>query len=383
MKSAWKWGGMAILQAGLVMCLTASVSAGDRTKYGSGDQEDNVPRALQPVLDDGYTADQDPAPPVPPDLKASPAPAAEKVPAGKAKGGDVMVDASCGACGGCGECGDCCASRCGRTKWFEDDCDAECAPYFTATGGAMVLHRSKSRNYLIGDGPFTSGELEPEWGAGPRIEIARHYQKWDLEFVYWSVESWNDELDARIQLLPPVHELASYSTRLYNWEWNLKRKFESVTFLAGMRYMELQEKLYDEEAGLLLTSFEQRKTGNYLYGGQFGAQVDIARCSRFSLDAFSKFGVFGNHVHESQQIGNNLIVLGRDATRNETAFLAELGVNARAKLTERLTAYGGYEVMWIDGVVLAPDTEANILLAQSRTNTPFYHGANFGLELRW
>jgi hypothetical protein len=274
----------------------------------------------------------------------------------------------------CGVCGEGCERRGGGLcRWFDigdEDCD-NCCPWWSATVGAMILHRSGARNYTIGNGPLSSGQFDEAWGSGPRFEIARRYQEWDLEFVYWGVENWDDELSTA----SPVREFASYKSRLYNWEWNLKRKIEPVTFLAGLRYMELQERLYSEEVGAQ-TTVDLRRAANCLYGFQVGAEAEFARRDRFSLDAFTKVGVFSNHIHESATSMTS-------STHNETALVGEAGLNAKVKINKNLTAYGGYEVMWLDGVVLAPDTLGVVALGQTALNTPFYHGANFGLEFHW
>src|SRR5437763_770439 len=67
MNTPWEWGGRAILQAGLVVCLAAGAWAGDRTTFGS---QDDMPRVLHPAPDDAHaTADQqDPPPPTPPEF---------------------------------------------------------------------------------------------------------------------------------------------------------------------------------------------------------------------------------------------------------------------------------------------------------------------------
>lgn len=369
MRFAWKRGGMAILQAGLAVCLAAGAWAAERSNYGSGSA---APRTIQPILDDDeFTADQDPAPPIPPELQKKAA--ADKIVA-------PSVAAACAdGCGACASCDDGCGS-CGRS-WCNDCCDDGCGPKWTITAGAMYLHRSGARNYVIGDGPFMVDNIDRlEWGTGPRLDVTRHYACWDVQFLFWNVEDWSDEASALTQLLPPIHELAGYSSRLYNTEFNLKRKFDVVTLLAGFRYMELQERLYNEERGLLLTTYQLQKTGNYLYGFQMGAEADIWSQDRVKVSGFGKTGIFGNHVREVGELGIGPIAFTNERTREETALVAEVGVTATVQLTQRLSAYAGYEVMWIDGVVLAPD-ELRIL--QARTNTPVYHGANFGLELTW
>jgi hypothetical protein len=367
MNTAWKRGGKTILRAGLVVCLAAGAWGGDRTALGG---QDNIPRMLhQPTLEDAYASagEQDPAPPTPPEFK--PIPKTIKPP--RADGSPMPATPPAAGCQTSCPPGDAsCGSTCSR--WLDTGECAEGCRWWSATAGAMVLHRSGTRDYIIGNGPFSSGQFDEQWSAGPRIEIARQYQKGALEFVYWGVENWNDELVSAHGT--PRQEVAGYRSRLYNWEWNVKRKMEPITFLAGVRYMELQERMFTEEA-VPPTSFDQREAANYLYGVQLGADADLGRFERFSLNAFVKAGVFANHIHEFAPNG--------DATHTETALVGETGLKAKVMLSRHMWVYGAYEVLWLDGVVLAPDMLGALAAGQTETNTPFYHGGNFGIEFCW
>ena len=374
MKSAWKWGGLAILQAGLVVCLAAGAWAAEKSTYRS---ESAAPRAIQPILDEGgfNTADQqDPAPPAPPDLgkaarpeKLAPAPTAPKA---------EKPAAACGACESCDSCGSC------KRSWFDIGCDDDdCGPKWTVGGGAMVLHRSSARNYVIGNGPIETGDIDHlGWAAGPRVDVTRHFERWDVELLYWSVQGWGQEVTTHASIRPPMTEMAGYASGLHNVEFNFNRKLDAVTLIFGTRYMELSEKLHDEERGLLFTPYEEFRTVNYLLGVQVGAEADIWCRDRVKVSGFTKVGLFSNHLREWHEIGIGPISYTADNTRSETGFVTEFGLTGTVQLTKGLSAYAGYEVMWLDGVVLAPD---ELRIQEARTNTPLYHGTSFGLEFRW
>ena len=182
MKSAWKRGGLAILQAGLVVCLATGAWAAEQSTYRS---ESAAPRAIQPILDEGgfNTADQqEPAPPAPPDLGKS-------IRAGKAVAAPTAPKAAqpaCAACeGACGACESCDSCGIGRRKWLNDDCGDDCGPTWTVDAGAIVLHRSGVRDFIIDNaprgGPLRTGDVDDlGWATGPRIDLVRHSGCWDV-----------------------------------------------------------------------------------------------------------------------------------------------------------------------------------------------------------
>jgi len=74
-------------------------------------------------------------------------------------------------------------------------------------------------------------------------------------------------------------------------------------------------------------------------------------------------------------------------TTSRTSFVGQIGLKASYRLTEHLAAFGGYELMWIDGVLLAPDLISAASGSEDETlscdHHAFYHGALAGLELTW
>ena len=73
---------------------------------------------------------------------------------------------------------------------------------------------------------------------------------------------------------------------------------------------------------------------------------------------------------------------------SHVSFLGEIGVTGSCQLTRHLALRGGYQVMWLTSVALAPNQipATDFLAAQAGVNTSgtlFCHGANAGLELAW
>ena len=67
--------------------------------------------------------------------------------------------------------------------------------------------------------------------------------------------------------------------------------------------------------------------------------------------------------------------------------LGELGFMANYRWTDRISLYGGYQLMWIEGVALAPEQLDTFTVAGGGPSgiafggSPFYHGANGGLQI--
>jgi hypothetical protein len=91
-------------------------------------------------------------------------------------------------------------------------------------------------------------------------------------------------------------------------------------------------------------------------------------------------------------MGLNLAGQGTNYSTNgsvavgHTSFLGELAIKATYHLTEHWSVYGGYQLMWLEGVALAGDGVAAMYSGDSemiKTGAAFYHGALAGAEFRW
>ena len=161
--------------------------------------------------------------------------------------------------------------------------------------------------------------------------------------------------------------------------------------LCGFRYVSFDE-------GLILASDNAREqvdarydlgTDNDLYGLQLGARWRGYR-NRLGLEALGKAGIYYNDASQRQilvdQLPSNPVQL-RDAwdSSSDVAFLGELGLTLLYEVTPALTLRGGYSLLWIEGVALAPDQLDFALVGGNRIDMAggaFYHGASLGLEFR-
>ena len=78
------------------------------------------------------------------------------------------------------------------------------------------------------------------------------------------------------------------------------------------------------------------------------------------------------------------------ASDNPTAFIGEMDLTARYAFNCHWSVTGGYKVMWLDSIALAPNQLAasNILASAAAatldTNSrPIYHGFTVAAQLVW
>ena len=181
-------------------------------------------------------------------------------------------------------------------------------------------------------------------------------------------------------------------TAFHSAEINFVRKIKqtNVSALAGFRYIN-----FDEKFGLNSTPDMQDPNWssdylvhakNDLFGGQLGLKWNPKITNRFGLDIVGKAGVYGNNARQATWLGDfNNATERRNVSmkKNATAFVGELNLGGRYKITEGLSFIGGYNLLWVGDTARAADqldfTESAISSHFVATDTLFMHGANIGL----
>ncbi|MCY2993308.1 MAG: BBP7 family outer membrane beta-barrel protein [Planctomycetota bacterium] len=176
----------------------------------------------------------------------------------------------------------------------------------------------------------------------------------------------------------------------------------SLEWFGGFRYISLTERLLiSGDVGRKLPDGRDclgeydLSTNNNLYGAQLGARTRYC-CGRFGYEATGKAGIYGNDANEKQtwidwprDFPLRPTVTGRGA---QVAFVGEINLSAIYQLTKTWNVRAGYNLLWINGVALAPNQldftndNYNPPISGSQLNTDggvFYHGASIGLEARW
>jgi hypothetical protein len=186
-----------------------------------------------------------------------------------------------------------------------------------------------------------------------------------------------------------------YTSRLYNAEVNARwNPWPRVTVLAGFRWLNLSEELQGTLPPQRTVPFWDTQTKNNLYGLQIGAEGKLFERGRFSIGCTGKAGLFDNHAEETTSVSIFRVLFGDSAGTDRAAFVGETGVQCKYQVTRRLSLRAGYEVLWLQGMALAPAQigETNIhsslilqeisvqALGVHCSSGVFYHGATAGLE---
>lgn len=137
-------------------------------------------------------------------------------------------------------------------------------------------------------------------------------------------------------------------------------------------------------------------TTNQLNGVQATLDVTFLESEYFTIGGYGKAGVFHNKARGSiaetyQSLNNSLSTYTRSLSdsQNRVAFAGNLGVNATVFLRENLRLFGGYELMYLSGVALAPDQSNGIQTSLANVTSlslqshgqAFYYGGRVGFEI--
>lgn len=324
---------------------------------------------------------------------AAPAPAPAPIPAAAAAQQSIVAAPAPAAA--CGEC----------------DFSYGCAPRWTFIADALMLQRTDADNQPLyrsdfdmgGSELLTAQDLNFSVAVGPRLTAIRHGDgDWDAEISFFEVDgffAWHEMTGTAYMVTDAnganwvVTDPGSYySSQLYSAEFNLRRNRSGwFTFIAGLRALELDEYFRSQGTGGItdLPVLFESKTYNHLYGVQFGADAVILDRGRLTINGVVKGGIYYNSVNQqSYQNDADLIINADRAEDDHTAFLGEIGLVGVYQLTDRLNFRAGYQMMWLEGVALAPEqinsVDFNAETAAVNANGGiFYHGAVLGLEFNY
>jgi hypothetical protein len=248
---------------------------------------------------------------------------------------------------------------------------------------AIVMHRS--------GGQF-GGDID--WAAGPRLILGRGLSDRDaVEIVYFGLYDMNGSVFTPGGAGPMLNNRADYRSVMNNAELNFRHWVTpEFSVLAGFRYLNWHENLntaFDTASPLPSGSVNQvYHTSNNLFGFQTGGDWKHSFGNGFGIELGSKVGVYGAHTEmDGTATVPGLGALPTSAASSRASFVGEFGLIGTYNLTTYLKFRAGYQVMWVEGIALAPDqvNPANFLGSASVNNRGgvFLHGAVAGLELQW
>ena len=290
-----------------------------------------------------------------------------------------------------------------------------------------------------GDQALNSTNLKQGFSPGFRLSAAyRIDSNYDLLVSFFHIGGWNatrsigpdNPLNWLVMRAPggffQTQDFTyqsmtwDYSTKLYNMELTMQKKFSNViSMLVGFRWLQLHENLqgtipppdriqptwksypkadlayvawFENQPGTPAPAyppFWNTSTTNNLYGLQIGAVGKLFKCSHFSLNGLVKIGGYWNRTSESTGVSIAKVVYGSYASSNHFALVREVGVQCKYQVINRIALKLGYEALWVTGVALAPGqiqktystrTSVNARGVNSNSHVLF-HGGTVGLEV--
>ncbi len=231
-------------------------------------------------------------------------------------------------------------------------------------------------------------------GLDFRFEVALG-PSMDLALRYFGVDRWTasravaDPGGVRFEGFGDaawsLAEQLDYDSKLYSFEIGVRpRVADALPVWVGFRTVQLHE-------GFALRVFDPVpaepiavRTNNFLYGLQVGAEPVLwGAGGPLRLEGLVKAGAYANLASASTFSARLERTLG--ANRDRPAFVGEAGLSLAWKFSRFFTARGGYQILWIHGVALAPDQSASVdVMAPwadlSSSATSFYQGALATLE---
>lgn len=267
------------------------------------------------------------------------------------------------------------------------------------------------------------------------------------EFTFWGFNSWDDWTQASGKRISPfagletgslfspfdqtvdvlstsvfggfnfadVHRF-SYQSHIHNWELNSRirprirkdrlvlqpsgrwrreeRSGPHYSFLYGFRVANIGERsLFHsrsriiDDTDVFNTSGDYHvRTGNNMVGLQIGGDM-IHRYNKWSWGFRGKTSAMVNSAHQISTVRSDGFGLAPNFrvsdSRSALAAIIEFGVTGKYMLTPHVWLTGGYDLMWITGLALAPEQMDFGPTPSGRVNmggTVFYHGLTAGFE---
>lgn len=300
-----------------------------------------------------------------------------------------------------------------------DDCDSCCGWYGfvealgwsrdNRTSRVAVVRVTDEGNALPGTVVLTTGDPDFELQPGVRAVVGwRRDEFRACELSYFGIFNWQSSASAagaNDLAIPRDLGLASldffaadrmtlgYKSRLHNAEATLVEAFSAEwSLLAGLRYLHL-----DESLDLRSTDFDTSTSQysihatNHLFGCQAGARYNCY-WERFGWDATAKAGIYGNAARQAQFVTDFpqpfLIRDRRSSSGGQVAFVGDVNISGLCFLNDAWAIRAGYNLLWVQGVAMAPDqldftdTPASGTALHSGGGL-FAHGVSVGVQATW
>lgn len=282
---------------------------------------------------------------------------------------------------GCGEvgCGE--SSGCGCAVC---PCDESCRKFAVDVSSVFFRRNRLNSRQLIFNPIATNEQIDAsqfDLGFAPGIEagVITYNQKSQTDFEFRSIwlNEWASGVgqsftggavqitsDPPLATTGPRTASTSYDSRFWSAEFNLRYRLQSMprtTLLAGFRTMRLDDEFnarLADPANVLPDELVQSVTRNRLFGFQIGADHVLRNCDSWCLRLKGRAGMYGNAGSQESaliSLATPPVIFPASGGSSDLAFHAELGAEAKIRLSNCANLLFGYRVMTLDGLAIATD----------------------------
>jgi hypothetical protein len=274
----------------------------------------------------------------------------------------------------------------------------------SAAGSQRLLYDPGASAELL-----NASNLDFSMNAGPGLSLRRENPTtgFGLELSYFGIDGWQSSanfpnsaflyglgyLSIDNTMTVPVTEAQfQYTSRLYSGEMNIRYSYsDRLTAFVGLRWVEFEDRYAASGTENLYSGpFNDLVRGhNHLYGSQIGLDARLLGGENpFRIDILAKAGLYGNAAAQNNDYVDTVHTYSASASGTSLSFLGEVGVTGCYQFRQHIALRGGYRVMWLTGVALAPNQIADTDFGAARagvdtSGTLFCQGANAGLEVAW
>ncbi|HUT12756.1 MAG TPA: hypothetical protein VMY42_19830 [Thermoguttaceae bacterium] len=270
---------------------------------------------------------------------------------------------------------------------------------------AVVGLKRRGANHL----PLISGQstlstmvdatdLAFDYELGVRVRVIRNAgcgPCWEIGYL--GIPSWSEEATVVGDLclhgpgfdlgVNPSIFVVRCNSSLHSAEINwVRTDFSGRKWFAGFRYVRFNDGLTVSE---LVAPFEnalQVRSGNDLFGLLLGADFCIYNhAGPLRIEASTKLGIYGNSAR--QDIRSSVLGPPITSSASEAAFSGELEITLSYQLANHIEIRGGYQLLGLGGVALAPDqipgSDLSTGWATVQFNRLLVEGGFVGVRLSW
>jgi Putative beta barrel porin-7 (BBP7) len=243
-----------------------------------------------------------------------------------------------------------------------------------------------------------ANELQGDLTFGLKANLdVRNVRPWyggtDLQLGYFGINSMDAGRTANANQINyiffnsfPVTQPSTinyhYSSNIYSAETNLRfSNGRRVRPLVGLRYFKLEDTFnaFNFGSGSVSQIGGFSLTNNSLFGGQFGAELDVLQVRRWNVYSFGKVGLMSNRIEGSAwaaDSGGNAVI--RNYNDSNFATLVDVGVGAHIRIAGPLSLKVGYHTLFASKVALGVDQNNSVNLLSSAgdvdLNSQQWHG---------